>query len=92
MSHDTAACLASTAVTLLMHVWPIVPQVVQYLTVDYGAEFCDFYGARCNRNMIETSRAKSVPEVPPSLKLSWVDYKLPIPQSVAGAQPPKSTH
>lgn len=54
-------------------------QVVQFLTVDYGIEFCDYYGARCNRQMIETCRVKQVPEIPSSVKLSWVEHKVPIP-------------
>lgn len=53
-------------------------QVVQLLTVDYGKEFCDFYEARCNRQMIETCRVKAVDEIPSSVKMDWVEHKLPI--------------
>jgi hypothetical protein len=51
---------------------------VQYLTIDYGKEFCDYYGARCNRQMIETCRVKRVNEIPSSVKLDWVEHKVPI--------------
>lgn len=56
----------------------LLPQVVEYLTIDYGAEFCDYYGARCNRHMIETCRVKHVPEIPESVKMGWVEHKVPI--------------
>lgn len=70
-------------------------QVVQYLTVDYGKEFCDYYGARCNRQMIETCRVKAVGEVPSSVKMDWVEHKVPIPpkghqEAAAAASPAKA--
>jgi hypothetical protein len=59
---------------------------VQYLTIDYGKEFCDYYGARCNRHMIETCRVKPVSEIPSSVKLDWVEHKVPIaPKGQAAA-------
>lgn len=77
--------LCGSAVTTAVLAWVVVCcccwllQVVQFLTVDYGIEFCDYYGARCNRQMIETCRVKQVPDIPSSVKLSWVEHKVPIP-------------
>jgi len=68
-----------------LHVHALVPQAIQYLTVDYGREFCDYYGARCNRHMIETCRVKSVTEIPKSVSMSWVQYKMPLDPRGAGA-------
>lgn len=67
--------------------WSWSLQAVEFLTIDYGMEFCDYYGARCNRPMIETCRVKSVPEIPPSVQLSWLPYKVPLALS-SGEQAP----
>jgi hypothetical protein len=49
------------------------------MTVDYGMEFCDYYGARCNRQLVETTRVKAVQQIPKDIKMSWVEHKVPIP-------------
>lgn len=74
--HNSCPCL-SCCLLAAADCWLL--QVVQFLTVDYGIEFCDYYGARCNRQMIETCRVKQVPDIPSSVKLSWVEHKVPIP-------------
>ena len=89
-SHRTCAAVHGWAVKALRSPWCVLLlQTVQFLTVDYGQEFCDYYGARCNRQNIETCRVKAVSEVPPSTKMSWVQHKLPLaPSGEQGSPPP----
>jgi hypothetical protein len=76
---DLFYAVADSACTLLLCPTLLALQIVQYMTVDYGMEFCDFYGARCNRQLVETCRVKAVQQIPKDVKMSWVEHKVPIP-------------
>lgn len=60
-------------------------QVVQYLTIDYGLEFCDFYGARCAKHQVESIKVTRLARVPAKVEMSWMPFRLPLKTVMADA-------
>lgn len=63
---------------------------MQYLTIDYGLEFCDYYGARCNKHSIESMRVSREDGISPTVKMTWMPFRLPL-RTVPDADPAAAT-